>query len=857
MTAQFPIEAYRGDEPFAFVSYAHEDADRVFAELEYLSGAGIRFYYDEGIHPGHAWHDDLASAIERCGVFVIFLTERSLQSRNCLRELTFALDRHRDVVAVHLDPVVLPSGVQLALGDRQAILRDRFDEATYRTRLESALRDFLGDTRSDSPSSALPQWQPPLSPAATQPRRIKRPAILAVMVLVVVLVGGGLWRWQAAEAARAAERLADFVDAARADNVAKAFMAARELTEAQKRTDEFLALWPDVATPVHLDVATPGATVSFRPYGGSSESLWIPLGTAPLDDAIALPNDVIEVRVEKAEFETGHHAVRVPGPTAQQIEGSLVNVGPVAIELTPKGAIAIDMVRVPATDFPVFVTRWTSDVLGSHRAHVPSFAVAKREVSNREYQDFVDARGYDDARYWQGLPVDRGAFVDSTGYPGPASWTLGHFAEGAGDLPVSGVSWHEAVAYARYRDAQLPTIHHWARYAMAPWEGMGPVLPALSAAGNFNQTGALTTRASRALGPWGTFDTAGNVREWLWNEVGDERLAMGGSWNDYASESGDLTSVDPSTRGPTIGIRLMRTLEHSGIDAAQLAAITPVGIEMARQPVADEAFTIMRAQFSAQRRRPVSVEIETVDGTDTWLLERHVLHYDGDAIMRIYVMKPQRTSARYQAIVLAPHSGAMVPQAAKHLRAVLSHAKSVVRTGRWVFMPEWLGTFSRRAPPPANVEELSERQRRAALAWYQDSSDTLEYIATFDAIDQDHIGLLAESYGSVVIAPIILALQPMYKAAVLVSAGVVLRPMHPMVDSVNYLPRVIQPVLTANGRFDPTFPRDTSQQPFFDALGTPAAEKRSVVYEGGHFRYPPNLLAAEIAAWYDRYLGKP
>jgi hypothetical protein len=59
-----------------------------------------------------------------------------------------------------------------------------------------------------------------------------------------------------------------------------------------------------------------------------------------------------------------------------------------------------------------------------------------------------------------------------------------------------------------------------------------------------------------------------------------------------------------------------------------------------------------------------------------------------------------------------------------------------------------------------------------------------------------------------------------------------------------------------NGRQDFALPYETNQKPFFEALGTPAADKRLVLYEGGH-RNPvtrPDLLG-EILAWFDRYLG--
>ena len=43
------IKAYSGDEPFAFISYAHADEKLVEPILKQLSSQGVRFWYDKGI----------------------------------------------------------------------------------------------------------------------------------------------------------------------------------------------------------------------------------------------------------------------------------------------------------------------------------------------------------------------------------------------------------------------------------------------------------------------------------------------------------------------------------------------------------------------------------------------------------------------------------------------------------------------------------------------------------------------------------------------------------------------------------------------------------------------------------------
>ncbi|HJO11036.1 MAG: hypothetical protein QGG67_18665 [Gammaproteobacteria bacterium] len=48
---KLPFAAYSGQEPFIFVSYAHGDAAKVFAELSWIKKQGFNVWYDEGISP--------------------------------------------------------------------------------------------------------------------------------------------------------------------------------------------------------------------------------------------------------------------------------------------------------------------------------------------------------------------------------------------------------------------------------------------------------------------------------------------------------------------------------------------------------------------------------------------------------------------------------------------------------------------------------------------------------------------------------------------------------------------------------------------------------------------------------------
>jgi eukaryotic-like serine/threonine-protein kinase len=57
-----------------------------------------------------------------------------------------------------------------------------------------------------------------------------------------------------------------------------------------------------------------------------------------------------------------------------------------------------------------------------------------------------------------------------------------------------------------------------------------------------------------------------------------------------------------------------------------------------------------------------------------------------------------------------------------------------------------------------------------------------------------------------------------------------------------------------NGKYDLTFPYETSVQPLFDLLGTPRDRKDLKLYETDHF-IPRDELVKETLSWLDRYLG--
>jgi hypothetical protein len=140
-----PCAAYRGPEPYLFVSYAHRDAAAVYAEVARLHGLGYRLWYDEGIEPGQEWPEAIAAALGGCAFFLVFLSPRAVASRNVRNEIYFALEEDKPFLAVHLEPTELTGGMRLQIGSLQAILKHALPEEHYQRRLQQTLPPRLCD----------------------------------------------------------------------------------------------------------------------------------------------------------------------------------------------------------------------------------------------------------------------------------------------------------------------------------------------------------------------------------------------------------------------------------------------------------------------------------------------------------------------------------------------------------------------------------------------------------------------------------------------------------------------------------------------------------------------------------------
>jgi iron(II)-dependent oxidoreductase len=148
------------------------------------------------------------------------------------------------------------------------------------------------------------------------------------------------------------------------------------------------------------------------------------------------------ILAEKQRWQTHAEAGLIFAAASDALEQELA--------LVPAGAVALAMSVDEAADET------------EREIDVTPFLMGVHAVTNERFQVFVDAGGYDELELW---PKDIWPhlieFVDQTGVPAPRYWREGRHDKRLRDHPVAGVSWYEAMAYARWAGLRLPTEVEW------------------------------------------------------------------------------------------------------------------------------------------------------------------------------------------------------------------------------------------------------------------------------------------------------------------------------------------------------------------------------------------------------------
>lgn len=222
-------------------------------------------------------------------------------------------------------------------------------------------------------------------------------------------------------------------------------------------------------------------------------------------------------------------------------------------------------VAIPGGEFLMGSAAGQDDERPVHRVRVDAFEMAVYPVTRAEYA----------------------AFLAATAHEAPRDWHDPAFA--GEELPVVGVSWHDARAYCAWRAAQgsaerLPTEAEWERAARGGIDGAafpwGDDMPSwIPDGGRGPRPGPWPV----TLGPanaFGLHGIAANVHEWCadWHAAdyyasspadnpagppsGRRRASRGGSWRHAVtiSRCAARSKIDPAFRYTDYGFRTVRDL---------------------------------------------------------------------------------------------------------------------------------------------------------------------------------------------------------------------------------------------------------------------------------------------------------
>jgi dienelactone hydrolase len=679
-----------------------------------------------------------------------------------------------------------------------------------------------------------------VSLAPKGPAGVSRRAQIAFAAALLVTAAFAVWLWHRASRTRWARETAtpEVARLVAEEDFTKAAALARQARVVLPSDPALEKLWTQATMEMSVESDPPGADVFFRPYRGKADA-WESLGKTPLRK-VRMPKGFYLWRIEKPGFET---AFRIAPAWSYGFGRDMT------CRLDPAGSVPAGMVHVPGGKIGLAIPGL------DHLPEIPidDYWIDRHEVTNEDYRKFVDAGGYLKREFWKqpfvrnGRPVPweeaMNLFRDATGRPGPATWELGNVPKGLEKHPVAGVSWYEAAAYAEFAGKSLPTIFHWNHAAQTQASQL--IVPG----SNFRGTGTVPVGSDGAESGFGTADMAGNVKEWCWNEsTGGKRFILGGGFGEPTYMFIDQDAQSPWDRRPNYGFRCVKLVAPPPPAAAE--KIEPPFRDFAKEkPVSDEVFRAFKGLYGYDRS-DLNARVEEAETTEDWTREKvsFAAAYGGERVIA-YLYLPKNAAPPYQTVVYFPGSNAIHTD--KFDLSV--YADFIPKSGRALIAPVYKSTYERRDGLKSDYPEPTAFWRDHNIAWSKDVGRSVDYLETRKDIDAGRLAYMGLSWGGAV-APIVLAVEDRFKAAVLMSGGLEFQRALPEADQINFVTRVKLPVLMLNGRYDHFFPVESSQLPLFRLLGTPEKDKKHVIYETGH-AVPRKEFIRETLDWLDRYLG--
>jgi eukaryotic-like serine/threonine-protein kinase len=678
-------------------------------------------------------------------------------------------------------------------------------------------------------------------------RSLRRPLVaLPTAIAFLAIVLAAVWffnrqakvRWSREQAIPEIERLVDQND------LPSAYRLAIKADRYTPNDPRLVSYWSNFSEQVTVNSDPPAANI-YRKFYAKPDEDWEYLGKAPVHIS-RFPYGYSRLRFEKEGFREGDFAV-YSGLYFGQIQDTI-------FRLYEEGSVPDEMVRVPGRDYKLSLN--CLDHLPA--VHLDDYLIDKHEVTNREFKSFVDGNGYGKKDYWEFPFVKDGRvltweeamseFKDKTGRPGPATWEMSDYPEGQENYPVTGISWYEASAYAAFAGKSLPTVYHW--NAAAGTETLVPYVIPLS---NFDNKGPVPVGERKGMSAYGIDDMAGNVREWCGNQTGDSRYILGGGWDDQVYLFNWAFTQPAMDRSPTNGFRCVKYLgTNENLEALKAAIALPYRDFTSEKPISEEILKVYLGMYTYDKKE-LNSEVESTDGTDKeWVKEKISFNAAyGNERVTAYLFLPKAYRPPYQAVIYFPGSNAMTQRSSESLPLRLFDF--IIKSGRAFMYPVYKSTHERGDGLTSSVPDETNSYKEHVIQWAKDLGRSIDYLESRRDISADKLAYYGYSWGAR-LGGLMPAVEKRIKVALLVLAGFRFQRSKPEVDPFYFVSRIKIPVLMLNGKYDGFFPVETSQVPMFNLFGTPAEQKRRIVYETGH-NVPRDQLIKETMEWLDRYLG--
>jgi formylglycine-generating enzyme required for sulfatase activity/predicted esterase len=614
----------------------------------------------------------------------------------------------------------------------------------------------------------------------------------------------------------------------------EAFRLAEEVDRRVPGDPTLAVLRSEFSQVLTVETDPPGAQVYRRQYGQNYEP-WAFVGMSPIHET-RLPRGFFSWRVIKEGHEEFHGC-----RDRMSADDDTITFHLLLSEKKISGMVFVSNAKL-------------------YGRALADFYIDRHEVTNREYKEFVESGGYTEPVYWEGLVFSdgdtqlswedaMGQFVDATEQPGPSTWRDGTYPREQDDYPVSGVSWYEAAAYAKYRGKELPTVAHWQAASGIRFAHH------IESASNFKTRGPAPVGSYPGIGPYGTLDSGGNVKEWCWNQgADDQRYILGGAWCEPEYMFAIRDSQPGMDRLAPYGFRCVKYLSKIGKNT-KAPIVLKCHDYSNDAPIADNAFAVVRTSVYAYTKGKLDAKSESVVEADNWIHEtiscNAAYGREHSERVTVHLFLPKNAKPPYQVVINFPGIYAMKdrPFANRSFQPDNVRVAAIVNQGRAIVYPIYAGTYDRyRSGRTSNLERLSR--------FSKDLGRSIDYLETRHDIDLDRLAYMGFSAGAMWGVNLV-AIEDRIRLAILVHGGLPKTLVQNEAANVlNFAPRVTVPTLMVNGTDDSYFPPETSQRPLFELLGTESDNKDYRVFESGH-AVPIEIQLREIIDWLDRYFGPP